>query len=55
MVSNKHLDDPNVQKLIATFEDPKIAAFLESTDNALIRDTLGPIGASGTETAESVS
>jgi D-methionine transport system substrate-binding protein len=44
VVSNKHLDDPNVQKLIETFEDPKIADFLETTDNALIRDTLGPIG-----------
>ncbi len=45
VVSDKHLDDPNVQKLIATFSDPKIAEFLETTDNALIRDTLGPIGA----------
>jgi ABC-type metal ion transport system substrate-binding protein len=44
VVSNKHLDDPNVQKLIETFKDPKIAEFLETTDNALIRDTLGPIG-----------
>ncbi|MGU3499715.1 MetQ/NlpA family ABC transporter substrate-binding protein [Mycobacterium sp. C31M] len=44
VVSNKHLEDPNVQKLIATFSDPKIAEYLESTDNALIRDTLGPIG-----------
>jgi YaeC family lipoprotein len=43
VVSNKHLDDPNVQKLIATFKDPKIAEFLETTDNKLIRDTLGPI------------
>ncbi|MGB3481017.1 MAG: MetQ/NlpA family ABC transporter substrate-binding protein [Mycobacterium sp.] len=45
VVSNKHLEDPNVQKLIATFKDPKIAEFLETTDNSLIRDTLGPIGA----------
>ena len=45
VVSNKHLDDPNVQKLIETFKDPKIAEFLETTDNKLIRDTLGPIGA----------
>jgi D-methionine transport system substrate-binding protein len=44
VVSNKHLEDPNVQKLIETFKDPKIAEFLETTDNALIRDTLGPIG-----------
>jgi D-methionine transport system substrate-binding protein len=44
VVSNKHLEDPNVQKLIETFHDPKIAEFLETTDNALIRDTLGPIG-----------
>lgn len=44
VVSNKHLKDPNVQKLIETFKDPKIAEFLETTDNALIRDTLGPIG-----------
>lgn len=44
MVSNKHLEDPNVQRLIETFHDPKIAEFLETTDNALIRDTLGPIG-----------
>jgi D-methionine transport system substrate-binding protein len=44
VVSNKHLDDPNVQKLIETFKDPKIAEFLTTTDNALIRDTLGPIG-----------
>lgn len=43
VVSDKHLDDPNVQKLIATFQDPKIAEFLETTDNKLIRDTLGPI------------
>jgi len=43
VVSNKHLDDPNVQKLIATFKDPKIAEFLNTTDNKLIRDTLGPI------------
>lgn len=55
VVSNKHLDDPNVQKLIATFQDPKIAEFLETTDDTLIRDTLGPIGASGTESAESTS
>lgn len=44
VVSNKHLEDPNVQKLIETFKDPKIAEFLETTDNALIRNTLGPIG-----------
>lgn len=44
VVSNKHLDDPNVQKLIETFKDPKIAEYLETTDNKLIRDTLGPIG-----------
>lgn len=44
VVSNKHLEDPNVQRLIETFRDPKIAEFLETTDNALIRDTLGPIG-----------
>jgi len=44
VVSNKHLEDPNVQRLIETFHDPKIAEFLETTDNALIRDTLGPIG-----------
>lgn len=43
VVSDKHLDDPNVQKLIATFQDPKIADYLETTDNKLIRDTLGPI------------
>lgn len=43
VVSNKHLDDPNVQKLIETFKDPRIAQFLETTDNKLIRDTLGPI------------
>ncbi|BBX38330.1 NLPA lipoprotein [Mycolicibacterium mageritense DSM 44476 = CIP 104973] len=43
VVSNKHLDDPNVQKLIETFKDPKIADFLQNTDNKLIRDTLGPI------------
>jgi hypothetical protein len=54
VVSNKHLDDPNVKKLIATFSDPKIAEFLQTTDNALIRDTLGPIGESvsaGSETS----
>lgn len=44
VVSNRHLDDPNVQKLIETFKDPRIAEFLETTDNKLIRDTLGPIG-----------
>jgi ABC-type metal ion transport system substrate-binding protein len=43
VVSDKHLDDPNVQKLIATFKDPKIAQFLQTTDNELIRNTLGPI------------
>jgi ABC-type metal ion transport system substrate-binding protein len=43
VVSDKHLDDPNVQKLIATFKDPKIAEFLQTTDNELIRNTLGPI------------
>ncbi|KRE28360.1 metal ABC transporter substrate-binding protein [Mycobacterium sp. Soil538] len=43
VVSNKHIDDPNVQKLIDTFTDPRIAEFLETTDNKLIRDTLGPI------------
>lgn len=49
VVSNRHLDDGGVQKLIAAFSDPKIAEFLETTDNALIRDTLGPIGAAGSE------
>lgn len=44
VVSNKHLDDPNVQKLIETFKDPKIAEFLSTTDNELIRNTLGPVG-----------
>jgi ABC-type metal ion transport system substrate-binding protein len=44
VVSDKHLNDPNVQKLIETFKDPKIAEFLQTTDNKLIRDTLGPIG-----------
>lgn len=43
VVSDKHLDDPNVQKLIATFKDPKVAEFLQTTDNELIRNTLGPI------------
>ena len=43
VVSDKHLNDPNVQKLIETFKDPKIAEYLETTDNKLIRDTLGPI------------
>jgi D-methionine transport system substrate-binding protein len=43
VVSNKHIDDPNVVKLIDTFKDPRIAEFLQTTDNKLIRDTLGPI------------
>jgi D-methionine transport system substrate-binding protein len=43
VVSDKHVNDPNVQKLIATFKDPKIAEFLQTTDNELIRNTLGPI------------
>lgn len=43
VVSTKHLDDPNVVKLIDTFKDPRIAQFLQTTDNQLIRDTLGPI------------
>ena len=43
VVSNKHLDDPNVQKLIATFKDPKIAEYLKTTDDQLIRNTLGPL------------
>ncbi len=43
VVSDKHLDDPNVVKLIATFKDPKIAEFLKTTDDQLIRNTLGPI------------
>ncbi|TRW88375.1 metal ABC transporter substrate-binding protein [Mycolicibacterium sp. 018/SC-01/001] len=43
VVSNKHIDDPNVVKLIDTFKDPRIAQFLQTTDNKLIRDTLGPI------------
>ncbi|OKH69229.1 metal ABC transporter substrate-binding protein [Mycobacterium sp. SWH-M1] len=43
VVSDKHIDDPNVVKLIDTFKDPRIAQFLQTTDNKLIRDTLGPI------------
>jgi D-methionine transport system substrate-binding protein len=43
VVSNGHLDDPNVQKLIETFKDPKVADFLVTTDDELIRNTLGPI------------
>ena len=43
VVSDKHLDDPNVTKLIATFQDPRIAEFLKTTDDQLIRNTLGPI------------
>jgi D-methionine transport system substrate-binding protein len=43
VVSDKHLDDPNVQKLIQTFQDPKIAEYLKTTDDQLIRNTLGPI------------
>lgn len=43
VVSNKHLGDENVQKLIAAFSDPRIGEFLETTDNDLIRNTLGPI------------
>ena len=39
----KHLNDPNVQKLIQTFQDPKIAEYLKTTDDQLIRNTLGPI------------
>ncbi|WP_199256137.1 MetQ/NlpA family ABC transporter substrate-binding protein [Mycolicibacterium mengxianglii] len=49
VVSNKHLDDPNVQKLIDTFRDPRIAEFLETTDDELIRNTLGPIGGGTTD------
>lgn len=55
VVSNKHLEDPNVQKLIATFQDPKVAEYLETTDNALIRDTLGPIGGDAGEGTGSTS
>ena len=43
VVSDKHLEDPNVQKLIQTFQDPKIAQFLKTTDDQLIRSTLGPL------------
>ncbi|CAN5648468.1 MetQ/NlpA family ABC transporter substrate-binding protein [soil metagenome] len=43
VVSDKHINDPNVQKLIETFKDPKIAEFLNTTDNELIRNTLGPL------------
>jgi D-methionine transport system substrate-binding protein len=43
VVSDKHLDDPNVQKLIATFKDPKVAEFLKTNDNELIRNTLSPL------------
>jgi YaeC family lipoprotein len=43
VVSGKHIDDPNVQKLIETFKDPRIAEFLQTSDNPIIRDTLGPI------------
>ena len=43
MVSDKHLDDPNVQKLVQTFQDPKIAVFLKTTNDQLIRSTLGPL------------
>jgi D-methionine transport system substrate-binding protein len=43
VVSDAHINDPNVQKLIATFEDPKVAEFLKTSDNPLIRNTLGPI------------
>jgi D-methionine transport system substrate-binding protein len=43
VVSDKHINDPNIQKLIETFKDPKIAEFLRTTDNELIRNTLGPI------------
>ncbi|MFT4042991.1 MAG: MetQ/NlpA family ABC transporter substrate-binding protein [Gordonia sp. (in: high G+C Gram-positive bacteria)] len=45
VVSNAHINDPNVQKLIATFKDPKIAEFLKTTTNPIIRDTLGPLDA----------
>ncbi len=31
VVSNKHIDDPNVVKLIDTFKDPRIAQFLQTT------------------------
>lgn len=43
VVSDKHINDPNIQKLIDTFKDPKIAEFLKTTDNQLIRNTLGLI------------
>lgn len=43
VVSDKHLDDPNVAKLVDAFGDPRIAEFLKTTDDALIRNTLGPI------------
>jgi D-methionine transport system substrate-binding protein len=43
VVSDKHLDDPNVQKLVQTFQDPKIAVFLKTTNDQLIRSTLGPL------------
>jgi D-methionine transport system substrate-binding protein len=43
VVSDKHINDPNVQKLIETFKDPKVAEFLNTTDNELIRNTLGPL------------
>ncbi|BBZ28605.1 metal ABC transporter substrate-binding protein [Mycolicibacterium madagascariense] len=43
VVSDRHLADPNVQKLIETFKDPKIAQFLKTTDDQLIRNTLGPL------------
>lgn len=42
VVSTKTSDDPNIKKLIETFSDERIAEFLETTDNDLIRDTLGP-------------
>lgn len=44
-VSTRYEKDANIQKLIQAFKDPAIQTYLKTTDDKLVKDTLGPLDA----------
>jgi D-methionine transport system substrate-binding protein len=43
VIGTKYLNDPQIVKLQKAFADPRVAKYLQSTDDPLIRDVLTPV------------
>jgi hypothetical protein len=44
-VGDAYRDDPQVKKLIKVFFDPRVQAYLRTTNNPALKDQLSPVAA----------